>query len=308
MQILESEISNSISEDETALNFPGKKIGQVVTVKSKSNLITAHQWDGSAWCKIGDVINNPGSQKVEFKGKSYDYVFDVELDTSKNTFKLPYNHSDNPYETASKFIADNNLSIDVMDQIVDFLLKNTTPQTLERAEHKLFNPYEQTELMSKKSEHDELPVLKDINYEGLIKKLIDFNEKESNVKIESTYISNLRLSLQKGISINTDQLLNAINGWNATHLFPVIDALRVIVLFEDVNVCKVISAIVKRFPEFNSIGPAVLTFSRLLINAISSSQVIEYIFDISKVIDEVIEKCYSFPISDLMAPASLVKG
>lgn len=48
-------------------------------------------------------------KKVDYLGKDYDYVFDVDIEEGKPPLKLPYNLSQNPYEAATKFITDNEL-------------------------------------------------------------------------------------------------------------------------------------------------------------------------------------------------------
>ena len=44
------------------------------------------------WQKIGDVVDAVGSgRKQLYKGKEYDYVFDVDVEEGKPPLKLPFN-------------------------------------------------------------------------------------------------------------------------------------------------------------------------------------------------------------------------
>ena len=51
---------------------------------------------------------------------------------AKPPLKLPYNLSQNPYEVAKKFIADNELPLSYLDQVANFIVQNTQGATLEQ--------------------------------------------------------------------------------------------------------------------------------------------------------------------------------
>jgi phospholipase A-2-activating protein len=72
--------------------------------------------------------------KVDYLGKEYDYVFDVDIEDGKPPLKLPYNLSQNPYEAATKFIQDNELSITYLDQVANFITTNTKGATIGQSE------------------------------------------------------------------------------------------------------------------------------------------------------------------------------
>jgi phospholipase A-2-activating protein len=96
--------------------------------------VTAHQWSASQqqWISIGTVVDAVGSsgKKVDYLGKEYDYVFDVDIEDGKPPLKLPYNLSQNPYEAATKFIQDNELPITYLDTVANFINTNTQGATL----------------------------------------------------------------------------------------------------------------------------------------------------------------------------------
>ncbi|KIJ44268.1 hypothetical protein M422DRAFT_80733, partial [Sphaerobolus stellatus SS14] len=76
-----------------ALNQPGTKEGQVLLVRTGQS-VDAYQWDSSSgqWLKAGQVVDAVGSgRKQLYKGKEYDYVFDVDVQEGVPPLKLPYN-------------------------------------------------------------------------------------------------------------------------------------------------------------------------------------------------------------------------
>lgn len=107
----------------------GTKEGQVQMIREANGSISAHQWSHLAqqWVSVGTVVDAAGSsgRKQEYMGQDYDYVFDVDIEDGKPPLKLPYNLSQNPYEVARKFIADNELPLSYLDQVADFIVKNT---------------------------------------------------------------------------------------------------------------------------------------------------------------------------------------
>ncbi|CAM1501523.1 Fc.00g035070.m01.CDS01 [Cosmosporella sp. VM-42] len=112
----------------------GTKDGQVQMINEDNGSITAHQWSVSQqqWINVGTVVDAVGStgKKVEYQGKSYDYVFDVDIEDGKPPLKLPYNLSENPYERASKFLSDNELPQTYLDNVANFITENTKGATL----------------------------------------------------------------------------------------------------------------------------------------------------------------------------------
>ncbi|KAK4185740.1 PUL domain-containing protein [Podospora australis] len=116
------------------LTNTGTKEGQIKTVLEENNTIGAYQWSSGEqrWVHVGTVVDSTGSsgRKVEFKGKEWDYVFDVDIEEGKPPLKLPYNLSENPYEAATRFLGDNELSISYIDQVAQFITTNTQGATI----------------------------------------------------------------------------------------------------------------------------------------------------------------------------------
>ncbi|KAM0217008.1 hypothetical protein ACHAQD_007497 [Fusarium lateritium] len=112
----------------------GTKDGQVQMIKEDNGAVTAHTWSVSQqqWINVGTVVDAVGStgKKVEYQGKMYDYVFDVDIEDGKPALKLPYNLSENPYERATKFLGDNELPLTYLDNVANFITENTKGATL----------------------------------------------------------------------------------------------------------------------------------------------------------------------------------
>lgn len=128
-------IDESKIEPYEKLQLPGKKEGQVIIVRAPTGVVEAHQFSQGVWSKVGDVVGPAQSgsgKKTEFEGKKYDYVFDVDIEDGKPSLKLPVNTNDNPYTLADEFLARNDLPISYRDQVVNFILKNTSGLSLDQ--------------------------------------------------------------------------------------------------------------------------------------------------------------------------------
>lgn len=115
-------------------NKSGTKEGQVQMIREENGSVTAHQWSmgQQQWINVGTVVDAVGSsgRKVEYNGESYDYVFDVAIEEGQPSLKLPFNLSENPYARAQKFIDDNELSQNFLDQVAQFIVTNTQGATI----------------------------------------------------------------------------------------------------------------------------------------------------------------------------------
>ncbi|CAL5329142.1 unnamed protein product [Camellia sinensis] len=111
-----------------ALQVPGTRDGQTKVVREGDNGV-AYSWNmkEQQWDKIGEVVDGPDDsmKRPVLDGVEYDYVFDVDIGDGEPTRKLPYNRSDNPYDTADKWLLKENLPLSYRQQIVEFILQNT---------------------------------------------------------------------------------------------------------------------------------------------------------------------------------------
>ncbi|XP_050305466.1 phospholipase A-2-activating protein [Anthonomus grandis grandis] len=117
-----------------ALYDPGKRNGQMKMIREDGKVI-AYTWiqdgDNSHWEKVGDVMggtDKDSSGKTTYEGKSYDFVFSVDVEDGKPPLKLPYNKGDDVYRAAHAFLTKNFLPAEYLEQVVDFILKNSKEQ------------------------------------------------------------------------------------------------------------------------------------------------------------------------------------
>lgn len=112
----------------------GTKEGQVQMIREDDGSVTAHTWSGATqqWIAVGTVVDSAasGGRKTEYLGQDYDYVFDVDVEDGQPPLKLPYNVTQNPYEAATKFIADNELPKTYLEQVANFIVQNTQGATI----------------------------------------------------------------------------------------------------------------------------------------------------------------------------------
>ncbi|KAI9657326.1 MAG: hypothetical protein M1821_003006 [Bathelium mastoideum] len=126
---LEDLDTTSLPGPEFLPRHSGQKEGHVQMIKEHDGSITAHQWSETdrQWVKVGTVVDSAGSsgRKKEFNGLDYDYVFSVDVKEGAAPMALPYNLSENPYEAASKFLADHDLPAGYLNQVAEFIIRNS---------------------------------------------------------------------------------------------------------------------------------------------------------------------------------------
>ncbi|KAF5358106.1 hypothetical protein D9756_001377 [Leucocoprinus leucothites] len=137
------DVKKSDLQGPEALSTPGKKSGEVKMIK-RGDLVEAHQWDSSSnqWQKVGDVVDAVGSgRKQLYEGKEYDYVFDVDIQDGIPPLKLPYNVTENPYAAAQRFLQANEISMNYIDQVAQFIEKNTSGVNLGSGSDEYADPF-----------------------------------------------------------------------------------------------------------------------------------------------------------------------
>ncbi|KTW29064.1 uncharacterized protein T551_02338 [Pneumocystis jirovecii RU7] len=252
-----------------ALQKQGKK-DQVIMIKA-NNLVEAYQWDMSkmTWNKVGEVVDVASpSQKQFYNGQKYDYVFDVDISEDSPPLKLPYNVNQNPYEVAYQFIKHNELPMEYLDKIAQFIQKNTEAIKIERQES-FVDPYstgryipgcinsENSNSFSKKVlPHTTFLSFKQANISALARKCLEFNSGflESgykNISLNPDEISALKIiveylktsenkSLVQNIElVSLDLATKLSNIWPYDKRFPGLDMLRILCgIFEEIGSYK----------------------------------------------------------------------
>lgn len=109
------------------LQVNGQKEGEIKMIRAETNTVDAYQWSGGVWIKIGEVVGQGSSSnsKKAYNGQEYDYVFDVDIQDGVPALKLPYNLSENPYDSARKFLELNELPSSYLDQVAQFIITNS---------------------------------------------------------------------------------------------------------------------------------------------------------------------------------------
>lgn len=130
-----------------ALHQPGKREGATKLIREGDN-ICAYQWSNikMEWTKVGDVVGEANSDKdpsakTEFEGKEYDFVFNIDIKDDEPALKLPFNLGDDAWMTAQQFIWKHNLSQLYLDQIANFIIKNTQGSTPAPRQQETSNEY-----------------------------------------------------------------------------------------------------------------------------------------------------------------------
>ncbi|CAB0033096.1 unnamed protein product [Trichogramma brassicae] len=117
--------------DPSALTEPGKKDGDIKLIKEGSS-VKAYSWSQRElkWNIVGDVLgkNNECGKKLH-NGIEYDYVFSVDIQDGVPPLKLPYNKGQDPFVVAQKFLHDNQLEQQFLEQVANFIIKNSEEHT-----------------------------------------------------------------------------------------------------------------------------------------------------------------------------------
>ncbi|KAJ8763340.1 hypothetical protein K2173_002223 [Erythroxylum novogranatense] len=251
-----------------ALQIPGTSDGQTKVVREGDNGV-AYSWNlrEHKWDKIGEVVDGPddGAKRPVHNGTEYDYVFDVDIGDGEPIRKLPYNRSDNPYDTADKWLLKENLPLSYRQQIVEFILQNTGQQGI-ALDSSFRDPYTGSSAYvpgehSNRTTFPTKPTFKHIpkkgmlvfdvaQYDGILKKITEFNNgllaDQDNKKLSIPELEMSRISAIIKILKNTSHyhtskfadvdialLLKMLQSWPLEMIFPVIDTLRMITLHPD---------------------------------------------------------------------------
>ncbi|KAI9215528.1 hypothetical protein POPTR_T125104v4 [Populus trichocarpa] len=251
-----------------ALQIPGTTDGQTKVIREGDNGV-AYAWNlrEQKWDKIGEVVDGPedGMKRPVLDGFEYDYVFDVDIGDGEPIRKLPYNRSDNPYDTADKWLLKENLPLAYRQQIVEFILQNSGQGgvALDSSFRDPFtgaNAYipggsSSMSVVSAKPTFKHIPkkgmlVFDVAQFDGILKKITEFhNSLLSDPVKKDLSLSELEISrLGAVIKILKDTshyhtsrfadadialLLKLLKSWPLAMIFPVIDILRMLVLHPD---------------------------------------------------------------------------
>ncbi|KAK1758573.1 ubiquitin homeostasis protein lub1 [Echria macrotheca] len=212
----------------------GTKDGQIKLIKEDDGSVSAYQWSsGRDWVQIGTVVEPETSQrpKVLYKGKEYDYVFDVDTEEGRPPLKLPYNLSDDMYQAATKFLADNELPISYLEAVAGFIRDNTKDATPGRSQAAPPAQENTTRSVATYLPHTEYLGLTQARLEPALRKLKEFN----SAHIES---GNKHISMNPDNVASLDALVQALGASQKPIPSPQVSA-------------RIVSSIITQWPYGN---------------------------------------------------------
>ncbi|KAJ4844454.1 hypothetical protein Tsubulata_028947 [Turnera subulata] len=251
-----------------ALQIPGTSDGQTKVIREGDNGV-AYAWNlaEQKWDKIGEVVDGPedSMRRPVFNGVEYDYVFDVDIGDGEPIRKLPYNRSDNPYDTADKWLLKENLPLSYRQQIVEFILQNSGQSSGFTLDSSFRDPFTGANAYipgqpSNMSAVSSKPIFKHIpkkgmlvfdtaQFDGILKKISEFNSTLQSEDTKDLSLSELEISrlaavvkilkdtshyhTSKFADVDVALFLKLLKSWPLAMIFPVIDILRMTVLHPD---------------------------------------------------------------------------
>ncbi|CAL7942520.1 unnamed protein product [Xylocopa violacea] len=258
--------------DAKALLQPGQRDGQTKIVND-GDVIRAYSWSQNEqkWIRIGDVMGASGgsaatSGKLLYNGIEYDYVFSVDIQDGVPPLKLPYNNGQDPWHVAQKFLHDNGLSQLFLDQVANFIIKNSQSAPVMKTDGQYADPLtggsryipqmtantaaqESARPAASNSSDTSVPSyiphtkylkLEQANLTQILEKIRELNAKQndpfkvSNDKLESL-VKLAGDQAPEQLKTNALTTLKTLLSWPDDVLFPVLDITRLAVLCKEVN-------------------------------------------------------------------------
>ncbi|XP_014481600.1 PREDICTED: phospholipase A-2-activating protein [Dinoponera quadriceps] len=260
--------------DSRVLLQPGQRDGQTKIV-NEGDVVRAYSWSQNEqrWIRIGDVMGASGSTaatsgKQLYNGIEYDYVFSVDIQDGVPPLKLPYNKGQDPWHAAQKFLHDNNLSQLFLDQVANFIVKNSEPTPVLNTGSQFVDPFtggsryvpgsgtssstpditvppptftsSNTSICPSYIPHLKYLKLEQANLSAIFDKLRELNTKqESMYKIPEEKLEAVGKLTSDGVSeevrINAISTLKSLLNWPNDIVFPALDIARLTVLHKEVN-------------------------------------------------------------------------
>ncbi|KAI0151177.1 ubiquitin homeostasis protein lub1 [Pestalotiopsis sp. NC0098] len=231
----------------------GTKEGQVQMIREQNGSISAHTWSMGAqtWVNVGTVVDSAASsgRKQTYGGKEYDFVFDVAIEEGAPSLKLPFNLSENPYDAATKFINDNELSLNYLDQVAQFIVQNTQGATLGGESNTAsgpdpwgtesrYRPGEETTARTRALPQTEYLNITSAKFEPIFKKILSVNSAleaagRKDISLNppaQALLASLRQSLESNRPVRSedelDILIKICTSWDYADRLAPLDILR----------------------------------------------------------------------------------
>ncbi|KAI3804971.1 hypothetical protein L1987_26901 [Smallanthus sonchifolius] len=319
-----------------ALQVPGTKDGQTMVVREGDNGV-AYAWNmkEQKWDKIGEVIDGPddGMKRPVLDGVQYDYVFDVDIGDGEPIRKLPYNRSDNVYDTADKWLLKENLPLSYRQQVVEFILQNSGQKDF-ILDSSFRDPYTGSNAyvpgqpsgsaVSSKPTFKHIPkkgmlIFDAAQFDGILKKISEFNntlrsdpdqQSLSLSETETTRLGAIAKILKDTSHYHSSRfsdddislLLKLLKSWPVSMMFPVIDVLRMVILHPDGSTLlkrandenDTLMELIRKVSS-NPLAPNLLTSIRAVVNLFKNSGYHLWLQKRRVEIFDAFASCYSSP-------------
>ncbi|KJP87928.1 hypothetical protein AK88_02362 [Plasmodium fragile] len=226
------------------------KEGEVKIFKNKEKY-EAYKYENSEWVLIGEVVDDSTSQKKFYIGDNlfqqgyYNEV--VSIDTGYGNIKLlPYNAGDNVHVIAEMFCKREGLSASQIKPIVDFINQNYASKGGTGATNSSVPTHSGSTPYGGKKFNTVLNVftVEKAALDKIFQKIQEFNSLQPSEEKQKSKLSNEQVNALSNIinlykkniknmyNFNTADinLIMTLFNWSPTHIFPVIDLFRVLVL------------------------------------------------------------------------------
>ncbi|XP_004531201.1 phospholipase A-2-activating protein isoform X1 [Ceratitis capitata] len=292
-----------------ALLTNGTREGQTKMIRHQDGSVKVYNWELGQWILVGDVTGASGgsqatSGKTLFEGKEYDYVFSVDISDNAPPIKLPYNRNEDPWQAAQTFIHRNNLPQVYLDQVANFIVKNSS-KTVDSTTKSTSSGYQDpftggsryvpggsnpglnsagnvdpftggSSYSTQQKAGQHFPVRKYVTFDNcdpakVLEKLKEFNTK---LTVENGQVSDTLLNAIIALTAATPDVdtcsveaLQHLLSWSNDILFPVLDVLRLAIRHEPVfSILNSYNFVDSIVPKLNTSAPNTLMVVRCLAN------------------------------------------
>eukprot|EP00051_Salpingoeca_urceolata_P031616 m.12307 g.12307 ORF g.12307 m.12307 type:complete len:769 (-) comp4218_c0_seq1:51-2357(-) len=235
-------IDKSKLQDRSALATPGTREGENKLVNN-AGVVESYTWSAGTgqWQYQGQVVEAP-TEEYE--------TFTIQLDDSGQSLQLRHKIGDNPYETAKTFIQQNGLDVAFLEQIAEFIEKNS--KHIAPAATTGYNPDPLTGTGARPAQPtvSHFPNTAFVAFEsaktaGILKKLREFNTsapQEAAVSDDDWDVFQALLEvvlargpLDAGSVAKLLEVTEKLLRWDLAHVFPALDVVRILLLHPDVT-------------------------------------------------------------------------
>eukprot|EP01138_Halocafeteria_seosinensis_P016150 gb/GECG01016479.1/.p1 GENE.gb/GECG01016479.1/~~gb/GECG01016479.1/.p1 ORF type:complete len:804 (+),score=107.84 gb/GECG01016479.1/:1-2412(+) len=306
--------------------IPGTEDGKYGFFHKDDGSIWACMWSASAgqWMDIGQVTGAPSEGETESAdgkqrgpdGKLYDIVRPVEVEggATPSTLTLAFNFQDDPVQVAQQFCVENNLSMEMYEQVRDFVIQQRLQCGLEGMP-----------VSSGSSSLKQLPMLGYVTFHNFnptaaVKKILELNSElssEGSVQSMGAALddSNVEWKTLRNVVEKTSfyhsskfppeagRILLQLLNWPSKHIAPVLDIVRMLSLHENASLelpklLNVAEVLHRRISDSDCPGGAKIIAMRTMSNCFSKVNLRRHVGEHADVLVESMKFALSNELSD----------